>query len=92
MALIVVLALVMFVVIFNNAVSGYRGGTERLAATHICADCGTLCAKVTSHRAGWTFLFFPLNLPLAKKKIEPCSLCQGRLIPVDSPRGKRQTS
>ena len=59
--------------------------------THICSDCGTKHSRVTKARAGWTFLFFPLNIVVAEKKTQPCPECSGRLIPIDSPQGKKQT-
>jgi hypothetical protein len=85
MTLVYIAALIAFVVVARSAVRGYKGTTE--PATHICVDCGTKCSGVTSHRAGWTFLFFPWNLIFAEKKMQSCPACMGRLIPLESPKG-----
>lgn len=86
MALLILVGVIMVVIIARNALEGYRRTED--PPTHVCADCGTTCSQVGRHRAGWTFLFFPLNLALAEKKLQSCPECQGKLIPVNSPRGK----
>jgi hypothetical protein len=85
MALLVVLALLILFIIASNAVRGYKGTGE---PTHICADCGSSFGGVASKRARWTYLAWPLNLVLATKKLQSCPACDGKLIPLDSPKGR----
>src|SRR6267154_716946 len=84
-----IFVLVIIYTLVDSFVDGYRG--KPTMPTHICAECGTRCSNVRSRRAGWTFLFFPLNIVVATKKPQNCAACQGRLIPVTSPKGKELT-
>ncbi|MGC1372991.1 MAG: hypothetical protein WA824_12715 [Candidatus Sulfotelmatobacter sp.] len=85
MALLLVLAVVIFFIVASNAVGGYRSTGE---PTHICADCGSSFGGVVSKRARWSYLAWPWNLLLAAKKLQPCPACDGKLIPIDSPKGR----
>ena len=84
--ILVVIGIVVFVVTVS-AVRGYRGADPNAPPTQVCVDCGHRCHDITAHRDGWTFLFFPFNV-LAPKHLR-CPACKGKLIDIDSPRGKQ---